>query len=49
LRLADLSKLTIPMAKIDKMSQPVSPMPPMGQLLTLPEMRDLIAYLTSLK
>jgi quinoprotein glucose dehydrogenase len=49
LRLADLSKVTIPMAKIDKMSQPVSPMPPMGQVLTLPEMRDLIAYLTSLK
>jgi quinoprotein glucose dehydrogenase len=48
-RLADLSKVTIPAAKIATMSTPVSPMPPMGPLLTKGEMRDVIAYLTSLK
>lgn len=48
-RLADLSKVTLPAANIVHISQPVSPMPPMGQLLSLGEMRDVIAYLTSLK
>jgi quinoprotein glucose dehydrogenase len=48
-RLADLSTVTIPAAKIEHMSTPVSPMPPMGQLLGKGEMRDVIAYLTSLK
>ncbi len=48
-RLADLSKTTIPAAKIEHMTTPVSPMPPMGQLLTKGEMRDVIAFLASLK
>jgi putative heme-binding domain-containing protein len=48
-RLADLSKITIPAATIEHMTTPVSPMPPMGLLLTKGEMRDVIAYLTSLK
>lgn len=40
---------TIPMSEIETRQPPVSAMPPMGYILTKAEIRDLVAYLVSLK
>jgi putative heme-binding domain-containing protein len=48
-KLADGKEVTIPKDKIDKITPPVSPMPPMGAVLSPVEIRDVIAFLSSLK
>jgi quinoprotein glucose dehydrogenase len=48
LRLSDGSTRTVLAQDIASMSPPLSAMPPMGSVLSLEEMRDLIAYLSSL-
>ncbi|HRQ90495.1 MAG TPA: c-type cytochrome, partial [Bacteroidia bacterium] len=40
---------TIPLAEIETRQPPVSAMPPMGYLLTKPEIRDLVEFLSSLR
>jgi cytochrome c1 len=40
---------TIAMSEIETRQPPVSAMPPMGYILTKAEIRDLVAYLVSLK
>ena len=49
--LKDNEGKTFKIAKTDikKRSQPVSPMPPMGEVIKGRELRDLIEYLSSLK
>lgn len=47
--LTDGKKTSYPRDEIAAMSQPISTMPPMAGILTKPEIRDLIAYLASLK
>jgi len=42
------SEKTIPLDEIASRQPPVSAMPPMGAILTQPELRDLVAYLASL-
>jgi putative heme-binding domain-containing protein len=48
LKLADGKIRNIPAAQIQKMETPVSPMPPMGQILNLGQIRDLVAFLKTL-
>jgi putative membrane-bound dehydrogenase-like protein len=48
-KLADSSEVTILKDKIDKVTPPVSPMPPLGVVLSPAELRDVMAYLGSLK
>jgi putative heme-binding domain-containing protein len=48
-KLADGKEVTIAKDQIDKVTPPVSPMPPMGAVLTPTEIRDVIAFLSSLK
>jgi putative heme-binding domain-containing protein len=48
-KLADGKETTVAKDKIDKITPPVSPMPPMGAILSPTELRDVMAYLTSLK
>ena len=48
-KLADAKEVTIAKDKIAQVGLPVSPMPPMGAVLTTSELRDVIAYLASLK
>jgi quinoprotein glucose dehydrogenase len=40
---------TFPKASIKSAAKPMSVMPPMKQLLTVREMRDLVAFLSTLK
>lgn len=47
-KLADGKIRNIPAAEIQKMDTPVSPMPPMGQILSLGQIRDLVAFLATL-
>lgn len=42
-------KRSIPRSEVKEMSQPVSTMPPMAGILSKSEVRDLVAYLASLK
>ncbi|MBL9151669.1 MAG: HEAT repeat domain-containing protein [Verrucomicrobiales bacterium] len=46
---SELIERTIPLADIATRQPPISAMPPMGLLLTKRELRDLVAYLRSLK
>ena len=39
----------IPIAEIEQRVKPQSPMPPVGEVLTLRELRDLVEYLTTLR
>lgn len=48
-KLADGKEVTIAKDKIDKVTPPVSPMLPMGAILSASELRDVMAYMTSLK
>jgi putative heme-binding domain-containing protein len=48
-RTADGKEVPIPAAQVAKVTPPVSPMPPMGAMLSPTELRDVIAYLVSLK
>ncbi len=48
-RKADMKEEQISADKIDSISPPISPMPPMGLLMTPVELRDVLAYLQSLK
>jgi mono/diheme cytochrome c family protein len=47
--LPDKTELTVKKADIKTRTQPVSVMPPMGDILSPRELRDLIAYLVALK
>ncbi len=49
LRLPDGKERTVPMTTVTNVSAPISPMPPMGQALTRFELRDVLAYLYTLK
>ncbi|WP_035614515.1 PVC-type heme-binding CxxCH protein [Haloferula sp. BvORR071] len=49
LQLPDGSKTSVPAAEIATKTPPVSPMPPMGEILKPQELRDLLEYLASLK
>lgn len=49
LRLADGSEKKLPKAQITMQTPPVSMMPPMLGILTARELRDVVAYLSSLK
>ena len=49
LRQPDQSVRAIPSSDIEVKTSPISSMPPMGDVLTLAEMRDLISYLATLK
>ncbi len=49
LRTPDGKQLQIPLADIHSRTDPISLMPPAGGVLTLPELRDVMAYLQSLK
>jgi quinoprotein glucose dehydrogenase len=48
-RLADATVQVIPHAEIAAKTEPISMMPPMGSLLTKRQVRDVVAYLSSLK
>ncbi len=48
-RLVDLSEVVIAKEKIDKVTPPTSPMPPMGTMMSATELRDIMAYLGSLQ
>jgi quinoprotein glucose dehydrogenase len=48
LTLADGSSRTIPAAEIIDQTEPISSMPPMGYILSKRELRDVVAYLSSL-
>jgi quinoprotein glucose dehydrogenase len=48
-KLADGKEVTIAKDKIDKITPPMSPMPPVGVILSATELRDVMAYLASLK
>lgn len=47
-KLSDGKIRSIAVAEIEKMDAPVSPMPPMGQILSLAQIRDLVAFLKTL-
>lgn len=47
--LADKSKSTIKVSDIASRTQPISIMPPMGEILSPTELRDIVAYLAELK
>ena len=47
--LVTAKKTTYPRAKISEMSLPISTMPPMAGILKKAEVRDLVAYLASLR
>ncbi|MFZ4768346.1 MAG: hypothetical protein ACOYMN_25645, partial [Roseimicrobium sp.] len=49
LRLADGTLQKIPASDIALKTDPVSVMPPMGSILTKGELRDVVAYLASLR
>ncbi len=49
IRLADGTSLKVPKDKIASQTDPVSAMPPMGILLDRHQVRDLVAYLSTLK
>ena len=49
IRLADETTRTVPRAEVASQTPPVSSMPPMNLLLTKPELRDVLAYLQSLR
>ncbi len=49
LRMPDGTRQTLPMARVAHISPPVSPMPPMGEILNRYELRDAIAYVMSLR
>ncbi|MEK0447680.1 MAG: hypothetical protein RLZZ399_3001 [Verrucomicrobiota bacterium] len=48
LKLADGKLRKISKGEIQKMDTPVSPMPPMGQILNLSQIRDVVAFLKTL-
>ena len=48
-KLADGKEVTIAKDKIAQVTPPVSPMMPMGAILSATELRDVMAYMTSLK
>jgi quinoprotein glucose dehydrogenase len=48
-KLADGKEVVIEKARIDKVTPPVSPMMPMGPILSATELRDVMAYMLSLK
>ena len=48
-KLADGKEVTIAKDKIDKITPPLSPMLPMGAILSASELRDVMAYMNSLK
>jgi putative heme-binding domain-containing protein len=48
IRFANGQVRTIPTQEIQTMNEPVSPMPPMGSLLGLGEIRDIVAFLKTL-
>ncbi len=49
LKTSDAEPLVIPIVRIEKRENLPSSMPPMGELLTKREIRDIVAYLASLK
>ena len=49
LKLADNNEKAIPAAQIASITPPISPMPPMGAVLNSTELRDVMAYLQSLR
>ena len=49
IRKPDNTDAEVPAAKIASFTPPISSMPPMGALLSREDLRDVIAYLTSLK
>ena len=49
LRKADNKEETIPADKIESISPPLSPMPPLGLVLNATELRDVLAFMLSLK
>ena len=49
IRLADLSEVVFAKDKIDTVTPPISPMPPMGTMMSATELRDMMAYLGSLQ
>lgn len=49
IRKADNTEAQIPADRITQFTPPVSSMPPMGAALTREDLRDIVAYLTSLK
>lgn len=49
IRKADNTDAEIPAAKITTFTPPISSMPPMGAALSREDLRDIVAYLTSLK
>jgi putative heme-binding domain-containing protein len=48
-RQLDAKQVTVPSASVASKTDPVSPMPPMGQIMSKAEIRDVIAYLSSLR
>ena len=49
LRTSDGKTRDIQIAEIEQRVKPQSPMPPMGDVLTLRELRDVIEYLSTLR
>jgi putative heme-binding domain-containing protein len=48
-RLPDSKLRSIPVAEVASKTEPISVMPPMGLILTKRQVRDVVAYLSSLK
>jgi quinoprotein glucose dehydrogenase len=48
-RQMDAKQVAVPIASVASKTDPVSPMPPMGQIMSKAEIRDVIAYLSSLR
>ena len=49
IQLPDASRITIQASDIQSQSKPISTMPPMGALLSNLQIRDVVAYLQTLK